>query len=62
MRFCLSVPHVSSVLTGARTTAELVSALAAEAEGPLDRDVLLNAARLALDDERLLNPSYWPVP
>jgi len=62
MRFCLSAPHIASVLTGARTLAELDAALAAEAAGPLDPSMLAAAAALALADERLLNPSYWPVP
>ena len=62
MRFCLSVPYAASVLTGARTLAELDEAIAAEATGPLDASALAMAAQLALTDERLLNPSYWPVP
>lgn len=61
MRFCLSVPAVASVLTGARTLEELDAALAAEAAGPLDGKTLEDAAALAIADERLLNPSYWPV-
>jgi aryl-alcohol dehydrogenase-like predicted oxidoreductase len=62
MRFCLSVPHVATVLVGARTIAELDAALAAEAAGPLEPSLLAKAAQLAMTDERLLNPSYWPVP
>jgi aryl-alcohol dehydrogenase-like predicted oxidoreductase len=62
MRFCLSAPRIASVLTGARTVAELDAALAAEAAGPLDASMLSSAAELALTDDRLLNPSYWPVP
>jgi aryl-alcohol dehydrogenase-like predicted oxidoreductase len=61
MRFCLSVPGVASALTGARTLEELDAALVAEAAGPLDRPTFEHAATLALTDERLLNPSYWPV-
>lgn len=61
MRFCLSVPGVASVLTGARTIRELDEALAAEAAGPLDPAVFSSAAALALDEERLVNPSHWPV-
>jgi spore coat polysaccharide biosynthesis protein SpsF len=61
MRFCLSVPRVASVLTGARTMAELDQTFAAEAAGSLDAAVLSNAATLAMTDECLLNPSYWPV-
>jgi aryl-alcohol dehydrogenase-like predicted oxidoreductase len=61
MRFCLSVPLVASVLTGARTMAELDAAVAAEAAGPLDGDLFENAATLAMADERLLDPSCWPI-
>lgn len=61
MRFCLSVPGAASVLTGARTIAELDDALKAEDAGPFDAATLTDAARLALADERLVNPSYWPV-
>src|SRR5262249_52411243 len=61
MRFCLSFPIVSSVLTGARTAEELEAAIHAEAEGPLTDRQLHEASRLALDDEQLLNPSNWPV-
>ena len=61
-RFCLSFPSISSVLTGAKTTAELDAAVHAESEGPLSDRMLADAARLALHEEHLLNPSYWPVP
>jgi aryl-alcohol dehydrogenase-like predicted oxidoreductase len=60
MRFCLSEPRVSTVLTGARTVAELEAALAAEAAGPLDAETMARAAALAIDDDALLNPSRWP--
>jgi aryl-alcohol dehydrogenase-like predicted oxidoreductase len=59
-RFCLSFPSVASVLTGARSASELDAAIEAEAAGPLDDRVLRDAARLALDDEQLLNPTHWP--
>ncbi len=61
MRFCLSVPDVSSVLTGARTLEELDEAIAAEAAGPLDAPTLAAAADLGLTDERLLNPAFWGI-
>jgi aryl-alcohol dehydrogenase-like predicted oxidoreductase len=61
MRYCLSVPGVASVLTGARTIGELDEALAAEAAGALDAARLSAAAALALTDDRLINPSHWPV-
>ena len=62
MRYCLSVPGVAAVLTGARTIPELDAALAAEAAGAFDPSTLASAATLALTDDRLLNPSHWPVP
>ena len=62
MRYCLSAPHVSSVLSGARTSAELRSAIQAEAAGPFADSVLAQATRLALTEERLLNPYHWPMP
>jgi len=60
LRFCLSAPHVSSVLAGVATLAELETALAAEAEGPLDAGAVARAADLAIEDDELLNPSRWP--
>ncbi len=62
MRFCLSAPRVASVLTGARTVAELEAAIDAEAAGPLAPSAMADAARLALTDERLLDPSTWGMP
>lgn len=62
VRFCLAAPHVASVLAGPRTIAELDIALEAEAAGPLDGPTLTRAGELAIDDERLLDPSCWPVP
>jgi aryl-alcohol dehydrogenase-like predicted oxidoreductase len=62
MRFCLSVPNVASVLTGARTTVELDAAFAAEAAGPLEPSLMRAASELAMLDEKLVNPSHWPVP
>ncbi len=60
MRFCLSAPHVSTVLAGPRTFAELDAAVAAEAAGPLDAEVMVRAASLKIEDDELLNPSRWP--
>ena len=62
MRYCLSAPHVSSVLSGARTIAELRVSIDAEAAGPFAESVLAEATRLALTEEHLLNPSHWPMP
>jgi aryl-alcohol dehydrogenase-like predicted oxidoreductase len=62
MRFCLSIAEVASVLTGARTRAELDAAIAAEAAGPLDAATLAASTRLAVSDDAVLNPSRWPLP
>ncbi len=59
LRFCLSTPFASTVLIGARTEEELGQSLAAAEGGPLPGEILARAPALALDDERLLNPSYW---
>jgi aryl-alcohol dehydrogenase-like predicted oxidoreductase len=61
LRFCLSAPEVGTVLVGARTRMELQQALKAESQGPLSAEILETARGLALADERLLNPSTWPV-
>lgn len=60
LRFCLSAAPVSTVLVGPRTPEELGRSLAATAAGPLPEELLVRAAGLAMDDERLLNPSLWP--
>jgi aryl-alcohol dehydrogenase-like predicted oxidoreductase len=59
LRFCLSAPHVSSVLAGVSTRAELEEALSAEAAGPLDDGTRAHAAALAIESDDLLNPSRW---
>jgi len=59
LRFCLTVPATHTVLVGVRDRAELESCLSAEAAGPLPTSLLRTAHTLALDDELLLNPSYW---
>jgi len=61
LRFCLSAPHVATVLAGARTLVELEAALAAEAAGPLDAQTMSAARKLAIKDDALLNPSRWPI-
>jgi aryl-alcohol dehydrogenase-like predicted oxidoreductase len=59
LRFCLTVPAAHTILVGVRDRAELESCLAAEAQGPLAPALLKTAYTLALDDELLLNPTYW---
>jgi aryl-alcohol dehydrogenase-like predicted oxidoreductase len=61
LRFCLSAPQVTTVLVGVRTMEELKQALIAVEDGPMSEGSLAHTADLALADERLLNPSYWPI-
>jgi len=58
-RFCLSLRAAQTVLVGVRSAAELQECLKAEAAGPLPPDMLEIAHSLALNDEQLLNPSFW---
>jgi aryl-alcohol dehydrogenase-like predicted oxidoreductase len=61
LRFCLALPAAQTVLVGVREHAELLKCLEAEAQGPLSQDLLKIAGTLMLDDERLLNPTYWSL-
>jgi aryl-alcohol dehydrogenase-like predicted oxidoreductase len=58
LRFCFSLA-TQAVLVGVRGDAELKEALKAEAAGPLLPNLLEVAHSLALDDEQLLNPTFW---
>jgi aryl-alcohol dehydrogenase-like predicted oxidoreductase len=62
LRFSLSHPATSVVLAGARTVAELESAVNAAEEGPLPDTLLSVARRVAVDDDELVNPARWPIP
>ncbi len=59
LRFCLSLHGAQVVLMGVRSCAELQGCLTAEAEGPLDSDLMERTRALALNDDRLLNPARW---
>jgi aryl-alcohol dehydrogenase-like predicted oxidoreductase len=61
LRFCLSLNGVHSVLVGVRSPTEVKNCIAAEAAGPLEPDLLNKAYTLALDDDLLLNPTYWDL-
>ena len=61
VRFCLSVPGVHSVLLGLRSDAELPAALAAEEAGPLPEPVMRKTESIGLTDEKMLDPSHWPL-
>lgn len=60
LRFCLSAPGVHSVLVGLRSLSELAAAIAAQDAGPLDSAVVRRTDLLKLNDDQLLDPSYWP--
>lgn len=62
IRFCLSSEFVHTALIGASTIREIDDAIDAALNGPLDNDKLKMAWNLALHDEKLLNPSHWPIP
>jgi len=59
LRFCLTLPSAQCVLVGVREPAELVKCLEAEADGPMPSELLKIAGTLMLNDEHLLNPTYW---
>ena len=59
VRFCLSLQAARTVIVGVRSAAELQECLKAEAAGPLPPNLLDIAHSLALNDEQLLNPSFW---
>jgi aryl-alcohol dehydrogenase-like predicted oxidoreductase len=61
LRFCLSVDGVNCVLSGVRNSAEVADCIEACAAGPIAPAALAKAYGLALNDERLLNPSYWQL-
>lgn len=61
LRFCLSASQAATVLVGVRTFEELRQALSVAEAGQLSEEMLTQTAALALADERLLNPLYWPV-
>lgn len=62
IRFCLSSEFVHTVLIGASNKKEIDIAINAALEGPLDDEKLRLAYGFALQDEFMLNPSYWPIP
>jgi aryl-alcohol dehydrogenase-like predicted oxidoreductase len=61
VRFCLSVPGVHSVLMGLRSVAELEAAISAEEAGALSDDTMCKTAEIKLMDEKMLDPSQWPL-
>ncbi len=62
LRFCLAHPAVASTLIGVRSLSELEEALGIANVPDFDAAVVAQMSGLALDDERLLDPSGWGIP
>lgn len=61
LRFCLSSGFIHTVLVGINSRQELERAISAASENPLDENRLKMAEELGLDDETIVNPSYWAI-
>ncbi len=61
LRFCLSSGFTHTVLVGVNSRQELERAVSAASKNLLDEKRLKMAEGLGLDDETLVNPSYWPI-
>ena len=61
LRFCLSVPEISTVLIGTRTREELDYSIGTADSGALSGGLLDTAKGLGISEEQILNPSYWPI-
>ncbi|MFL6305034.1 MAG: aldo/keto reductase [Candidatus Sulfotelmatobacter sp.] len=59
LRFCLSFQAASSVILGMRSEVELERNLIAWSKGPLSERTMQDLARVAIEDEELVNPIYW---
>ena len=59
LRFCLSFQAASSVVVGMRSELELQRNLITCGQGPLSQAAVEHLARVAIDDEELVNPIYW---
>ncbi len=59
VRFCLSLPEISSVLMGLKSEAELESNVSGLSRGPLPEAVMPGLAGLSLSDRTLVDPIHW---
>lgn len=59
VRFCLSLPEISSVLMGLKNEAELESNVSGLSRGPLPEGMMPALAGLALSDPDLVDPTRW---
>ncbi|MBN1642039.1 MAG: aldo/keto reductase [Anaerolineae bacterium] len=61
LRYGLSIPGVTGVLTGVETAAQMAANVSIAARGPLPADVVAAIDRAVPDlPHTLLNPFYWP--
>jgi aryl-alcohol dehydrogenase-like predicted oxidoreductase len=61
LRFCFSLPGSPAVLVGVQNPEELQACLDAEKAGVLPEAPLRAARSFALQDEQMLNPSFWQL-
>ncbi len=59
VRFCLSLPEISSVLMGLKNEAELESNVSGLSRGPLPEAMMPALAGLSLSDPALVDPTHW---
>jgi len=59
-RYVLSRQPPDTALAGASSIAELEQVVAAAARGPLADNLIAEIAKMAIDQENLLNPGTWP--
>ncbi|OGC24112.1 hypothetical protein A2291_00045 [candidate division WOR-1 bacterium RIFOXYB2_FULL_42_35] len=61
LRFCFSIPKISSVLVGVQSEKELEKALKAESLGMLDKETMEKLLGFSFAEEKLLNPANWSI-
>ena len=59
VRFCLSLPEISSVLMGLKNEAELESNVSGLSRGPLPEAMMPALSGLSLSDPALVDPTHW---
>ena len=59
VRFCLSLPAISSVLMGLKNEAELESNLSILTRGNLPEALMTILETLSIEDQTLVDPTYW---
>ena len=59
VRFCLSLPEISSVLMGLKSESELEANIPGLSRGPLPEVMMSALAGLSLSDQTLVDPIHW---